>query len=124
MLDIIGAVSLTLIAVLLLGTLIRAGTKAATARWQVAFAGGVWFVVIAGVAAAGIFSASGPLGIAAIGAAVSTPVAAGPRWIAHARGMAVTATRMSPHPAVRARLSSCRSTPSHTLPSSPGSRRG
>lgn len=76
MLDILGAMILAALAVVFIGVLAFAGTDDGRKRRGLALLGGAWFVAIAGLGAAGIFSRA-PLGTPAIGAAVLLPLLVG-----------------------------------------------
>lgn len=76
MLDILGAMALTSIAVLCVGALILAGGRVGGER-RFAVLATAWFVAVASLAALGVFSRPAGLGALAIGAAVATPILAG-----------------------------------------------
>ena len=76
MIDMIGAIALTGLAVANPGTLILASPLGAVAAHRLAVGAAVWLVGIAGLATAGLFAASSPVGTPAIGAAVLVPVVA------------------------------------------------
>jgi hypothetical protein len=74
MIDVIAAIALTGLAVANPGTLILTSPLGAVAARRLAVGAAVWLVAIAGLAAAGLFAASSPIGTPAIGAAVLVPV--------------------------------------------------
>ena len=76
MIDVIGAIVLTALAVASPGTLILAGPVGAVTARRLAAGVAAWFVLVAGLAAAGFFSAASPVGIPAIAAAALAPVVA------------------------------------------------
>lgn len=76
MIDVIGAIVLTAFAVASPGTLILAGPVGAVTARRLAAGVAAWFVLVAGLAAAGFFSAASPVGIPAIAAAALAPVVA------------------------------------------------
>lgn|SRR5262245_10847648 len=87
MLDILGSMTLTAVAILCAGTLALAGADDAGLRRRLAGIGGAWFAAIVALAALGLFSRTGTLGIVALSAAVFVPIVAG--WIALARSRRV-----------------------------------
>jgi hypothetical protein len=74
MIDVLGAIALTGLAVLNSGMLILASPVGAAAARRLAVGAGAWLFVIVGLAAAGLFAGSSPIQIPAIGAAVLVPV--------------------------------------------------
>ncbi len=90
MLDIIGAMALTSLAVLLVGALTLAGARDGEGRIRIALLAAAWFVGIASLAALGVFSSPPTgLGTPAIGVAVVVPILAS--LIAFARSRPVRA---------------------------------
>lgn len=75
MLDIIGSIVLTALAVTCSGVLIVAGPLDDRAKLRLAGGAVAWFVAVVGLAAAGLFSAASAVGTPAIGLAVILPVA-------------------------------------------------
>ncbi|HXH83630.1 MAG TPA: hypothetical protein VNN07_11990 [Candidatus Tectomicrobia bacterium] len=76
MIDVIAAIALTGLAVVNPGALILASPLGAVAARRIAVGAAVWLIGIAGLAAAGLFAASSPIGTQAIGTAVLLPVVA------------------------------------------------
>lgn len=87
MLDILGAMALTSIAILAVGTLTLTGARDGMGRTRLALLTAAWFVGIASLAAAGVFSRPTGVGTPAIAAAVVVPILAG--LIAFARSRSV-----------------------------------
>ena len=77
MLDILGGLTLTALAILGVSALIVAGVRDGAGRIRLALFAAAWFVGIAGLAAAGVFSRLAGAGTLAIGAAVAAPILAG-----------------------------------------------
>jgi hypothetical protein len=75
MLDLLGAMSLTAIAIGLAGTLVFAATRDPRRRRALVLLAAAWFVAVAGLAAAGVFSTP-PRGTLAVGAALGVPLVA------------------------------------------------
>lgn len=92
MLDILGAITLTSIAILGTGTLIFFGAQDRAERIRLAVIAALWFLAVAGLAAAGVFSNRIGFGTPAIGAAVAIPIVAGS--IAFARSRSARAFAM------------------------------
>jgi hypothetical protein len=88
MLDTLGAMALTSIAILCVGALILTGERNGRVRSRLALPAAAWFVGIASLAGLGVFSSPTGLGTPAIGAAVVAPVIAG--LIAFARSRTVS----------------------------------
>ncbi len=93
MLDILGAIGLTLIAILCIGTLVLSGAPEDGSRRRIALLVAGWFTTIVALAAGGLFSTPHGLGTLAIGAAVAAPLLVG--IIAFARSPSVRAFGMS-----------------------------
>ena len=89
MLDILGSMSLTALAILSAGILILAGGGDAASRGRLAAVVGAWFVGITALAGAGLFSRTGALGIPALAVSVFVPIIVG--WVALARSPRVQA---------------------------------
>ena len=89
MLDVLGAMTLTALAVVGVSALIVAGARDGAGRRRLALFAAAWFVTIASLAAAGTFARPAGAGTLAIGAAVATPILAG--LIAFARSRSVRA---------------------------------
>lgn len=85
MFDIIGAVTLTLGAVALVGILIAVGAPDRATRLRMALGATIWFALVVSLGAMGVFSLPAPLGTAAIGAAVMGPFVAGLVALARSR---------------------------------------
>jgi len=77
MLDVLGAMTLTALAVLGVSALIVAGARDGAGRARLALFAAAWFVTIASLAVAGTFARPAGAGILAIGAAVAVPILAG-----------------------------------------------
>jgi hypothetical protein len=73
MLDIVGAITLSSLALATIGVLVLSSPAGPTTRWRLALVAGAWLALVAGLAAAGIFADDG-LGTPAIGVAVLAPV--------------------------------------------------
>ncbi|HEU4368706.1 MAG TPA: hypothetical protein VFV05_10840 [Methylomirabilota bacterium] len=73
MLDIVGAITLTVVAATAVGTLILTSPVERATRWRLALGAGSWYAVVTGLAAAGVFSTAGA-GTPALGVAVVAPV--------------------------------------------------
>ncbi|HEU0204019.1 MAG TPA: hypothetical protein VFR86_26725 [Burkholderiaceae bacterium] len=85
MLEVIGAIVLTALAVLLPSTLLAAGPAAAAARLRWGLVVAAWFVVVAAAAAFGVFDAAAG-GVPALGVAIGAPlVAAGVAFVRSAQ---------------------------------------
>jgi len=89
MLDVLGTMTLTAIAVLFVGALTFAAARDGEGRGRLALLAAAWFVGIAGLAAWGVFSRPAGHGTMAIGTAVVAPILAG--LIAFARSRSVRA---------------------------------
>ena len=76
MLDIIGAVTLTSIAFLVVGALVVGAARNGAATARLAWGAAIWFLAIVCLAAAGVFSTRG-IGTPVTGAVVLVPVVAG-----------------------------------------------
>lgn len=76
MLDIIGSIGLTALAVVCASLLIVASRITEAAALRLASLAGVWFLAVVGLGAAGFFSSEG-MGVPAIGLAVVAPVVVG-----------------------------------------------
>jgi hypothetical protein len=76
MIDVVAAIVLTALAVTAPGILILASPVPAGAARRLAIGTGVWFAVVAALAALGLFSAASRIGTPAIGVAVLAPVLA------------------------------------------------
>src|SRR5262245_4432571 len=87
MLDILGGMTLTAVAILGFGTLVLAGGGDGARRSRLAAIGATWFVAIVALAGLGLFSRTGPFGVFALSAAVFAPIILG--WIALARSRRV-----------------------------------
>jgi len=77
MLDILGAMAFSTIAVLAVGALTVAGSADGSPRRRLAWGSAAWFALITGLAAAGVFSRPSGFGTLALGAAVLVPILAG-----------------------------------------------
>jgi hypothetical protein len=75
--------TLTAIAILCVGALALAGGGDGAWRGRLAGIGAAWFVALAVLAGAGLFTRTGQLGIIALGASVAAPIVAG--WMVLAR---------------------------------------
>src|SRR5262245_25384136 len=76
MLDIIGAMSLTAGAAIVIGVLAFTATRGRQQRTALILFGSSWFTLVAILAALGVFTQPAGLGTLAIGAAVMIPVVA------------------------------------------------
>jgi hypothetical protein len=94
MLDIIGTILLTALAVVLVATLKPAGGRFAAKRVELGVILSVWFVVAALLGLAGAFTSSAlPVGIA-VGIAVFAPVIAGFGLVARTQGLGIPLTTL------------------------------
>jgi hypothetical protein len=73
MLDVVGAITLTALAVTVPATLILTSPLDGAASRRLGVGTAAWFVAVAVLAAAGLFSTRSAIGTPAIGAAVLTP---------------------------------------------------
>jgi len=87
MLDVLGAMTLTALAVLGVSALIVAGARDGAVRTRLALLAAAWFATIASLAAAGTFARPAGAGILAIGAAVAIPILAGLIAFANSRSV-------------------------------------
>lgn len=77
MLEILGGMTLTALAILAFGTLALAGAGDGAWRGRLAGIGAAWFVAITALAGLGLFSRTGSFGIIALSAAVFAPILVG-----------------------------------------------
>jgi hypothetical protein len=77
MIDVIAAITLTLLAAGAVGALVLTAPVERATRWSLLTGAATWFVIVTGLAAAGAFSDASPLGTPAIGLAVLAPVVLG-----------------------------------------------
>jgi len=87
MLDILGSITLTALAILCFGTLVLAGAGDGAWRRRLAGIAATWFVAITAFAGLGLFSRTGSFGIFALSAVVFAPIIMG--WVELARSRRV-----------------------------------
>ena len=94
MLNILGTILLTALAVVVVAVVARAGERPGAQRTRLAVGVSAWFVAAAALAAAGVFSSPAlPVGIA-LAAAVALPLIAGAAVVARTRGFGMPLTAL------------------------------
>jgi len=95
MLNVIGAITLTLISAALAGTLIFAGFREPASRIRASIVAAMWFAVVTALAGFGVYSGSPQIGLPAFGLSVAFPLIAGIVAVTRSRGVRAVAHGIS-----------------------------